>query len=226
MARVGRRSTQKEVDRKRTTRWVALGVAIAVVLIAGVVFLARPQPVEPLSIADDPTIGNTSAPVTAFLFADYQCPYCRNFETGGALARLERDYVTPGKVLIVWKDFAFIGEDSWHAAVASDFVWRTAPASWSHWNQGLFGIQGAERSGWASVDNLVSYSAKDPTINASALRDVLVKDDRSLPLGDVRAGRDHGVSGTPSFVISGHVINALDDKAVRAALDAALGGVP
>ena len=48
--------------------------------------------------------GNPSAPVTIELFSDFQCPSCRALHMQ-QLPAIMRDYVTPGKVYLVYKEF-------------------------------------------------------------------------------------------------------------------------
>jgi protein-disulfide isomerase len=50
------------------------------------------------------SLGSKSAPITIEVFEDFQCPACRNFyET--TLKQLIDDYVVPGKVYLIHRDF-------------------------------------------------------------------------------------------------------------------------
>jgi len=49
-------------------------------------------------------IGNPSAPVKIELFSDFQCPACKAFHET-VLPMLIRDYVTPGKVYFISREF-------------------------------------------------------------------------------------------------------------------------
>src|SRR5579862_9955351 len=50
------------------------------------------------------TIGNPKAPITMEVFGDFQCPACRGFfET--TVKQVIDDYVIPGKVYIIHRDF-------------------------------------------------------------------------------------------------------------------------
>jgi protein-disulfide isomerase len=63
---------------------------------------------KPASVAmapsDAKSLGSKSAPITIEVFEDFQCPACRNFyET--SLKQLIDDYVVPGKVYLIHRDF-------------------------------------------------------------------------------------------------------------------------
>lgn len=204
---------------RRRALW-STGAVGVFVLVLGVMLFARPAPVPPLEVGDRPYVGAADAAVDAFLFIDYQCPACQRFEVGGAFDALQRDHGARVRFVVV--DFPFIGEDSWHAAVASDEVWRQAPAAWPAWSRGLYAAQRGENDGWASVAGLVAYSREHPTIDIARLEAVLLGDDRTDVEADARAGQEHGVVATPTLVVGTQRMNALDDAAVRAALERAL----
>ena len=53
---------------------------------------------------DAKALGSKSAPITIEVFEDFQCPACRNFyET--SLKQVIDDYVVPGKVYLIHRDF-------------------------------------------------------------------------------------------------------------------------
>jgi protein-disulfide isomerase len=49
-------------------------------------------------------IGNSNAPITMEVFGDFQCPACRGFFEG-TVKQVIDDYVIPGKVYLVHRDF-------------------------------------------------------------------------------------------------------------------------
>jgi len=49
-------------------------------------------------------IGNPSAPITMEVFGDFQCPACRGFFEG-TVKQVIDDYVIPGKVYLIHRDF-------------------------------------------------------------------------------------------------------------------------
>jgi protein-disulfide isomerase len=88
---------------------------LALCAMATTVF-ARPQTKPPASPAAKTTsaataapnfqkaIGNPSAPITMEVFGDFECPACRGFFEG-TVKQVIDDYVIPGKVYIVHRDF-------------------------------------------------------------------------------------------------------------------------
>lgn len=219
MTKPGRRSSTLRA-RQRHVRWGwgAAGAAALVAVTLGVVLL-RPGPAETVDDAGDPALGRTDAPVTLYYFADFQCPFCREFELR-VLPSLQRDYVEPGLVRVVFKDFPILGEDSWTAAAASQHLWENDPEEYWAWHRGMFEMQGAERSGWASAENVLAYSARFGGVDEAALRADLA--DLTEPQGDKREGEGAGIRSTPTLLLDGVILRALDEAAVRSALDAKL----
>jgi protein-disulfide isomerase len=66
----------------------------------------------------DAILGNTNAPVTIIEYGDYQCPYCGQFFQQGQ-AQIVQNFVNPGKVKFVFRDFPFLGPESTAAANAA-----------------------------------------------------------------------------------------------------------
>jgi protein-disulfide isomerase len=59
-------------------------------------------------------LGSPSAPVTLIEYADLQCPYCGEWARN-VFPQLVREYVSSGKLRIVYRGLAFIGPDSYTA---------------------------------------------------------------------------------------------------------------
>ncbi len=92
------------------------GILIVALAIAGALTVsASPKPQAPKTTAPaytppgaasgtHKTIGSASAPITMEIFGDFQCPACRVFfET--TVKQVIDDYVVPGKVYLVHRDF-------------------------------------------------------------------------------------------------------------------------
>lgn len=63
-----------------------------------------PQAASSMPVNFQKTMGNPNAPITMEVFGDFQCPACRQFfET--TTKQVINDYVIPGKVYLVHRDF-------------------------------------------------------------------------------------------------------------------------
>ena len=155
-----------------------------------------------------PFIGRANAPVTIAVWSDFQCPFCKRWETE-TLPLIMQNYVTAGKVKIVFLDFAFLGPDSTTAAEYSRAIWKLYPDKYAEWRAAMYVAQDEEHSGFgtaASIDKLnttiagidAARVAADVKANASAYR-ALMDADRA------EAAKD-GIGATPSFVIGTEVI--------------------
>ena len=56
-----------------------------------------------MSLGDGVALGEETAPVTLVEFVDYQCPFCRKFETE-TFEQLKKDYIDSGKLRFVSRD--------------------------------------------------------------------------------------------------------------------------
>ncbi len=125
-----------------------------------------PTPTPAPNEANGPSLGSAAAPVTVEIWADYQCPYCRleAMVFGGSL---ERAFVLSGAVRVVFRDFAFLGQESTDAAVAARCAGRQDPGAYWRYHDLLFAAQQAENQGAFSRANLVTFAgiaALDATV--------------------------------------------------------------
>ena len=104
----------------------------------------------------DPYIGKADAKVVLAYWFDYQCPYCKAVDVGGipqipiepAMPVLIKEYVDTGKLKIVFKDFAFLSEDSTTAALYENAVWNLYPDKFYEWHEAMFRAQDEEHGGF------------------------------------------------------------------------------
>lgn len=67
----------------------------------------------------DVILGNADAPVTLIEYGDYQCPFCARFYVQTEVP-IRDNYVASGKAKIIYRDFAFLGQESLDAANAAE----------------------------------------------------------------------------------------------------------
>ena len=161
-----------------------------------------PSPTPPPNIANGPSLGSAAAPVTIEVWADYQCPYCR-LETIVFGGSMERTYVLPGLARIVYRDFAFLGQESTDAAVAARCAGRQDPGAYWRYHDLLFASQQGENQGAFSRANLLSLAgiaALDATSFSACLDDPAVA---KAVADETAQGRAAGVVSTPTLRVSG-----------------------
>ena len=105
--------------------------------------------------SSDFTEGNALAPVTVIVYVDFQCPFCGKFFRDTQQPVLDK-YVQEGKVKVVSRDFAFLGDESMKAAQAA----RCAGDQGKFWeyHDYLFTHQKGENQGNFSTLNLKTYA--------------------------------------------------------------------
>jgi protein-disulfide isomerase len=173
-------------------------------------------------------LGSPDAPVTLVEFADLQCPFCAQYSVD-VFPTLVEEYVRPGRVKMIFRGLAFIGEDSekaLRAALAAgeqDRLWHVTDL--------LYRNQGGENSGWVSDEVLRALGPSIPGLDVDA---ILAATDSSTVDGEITAAAEAAesaqVSGTPAFLIGradGQLqpleVSRLEPDEFRTAIDAALG---
>ncbi len=140
--------------------------------------------------------------MTIEVWADYQCPYCRleAIVFGGSM---ERTYVLPGLARIVYRDFAFLGQESIDAAVAARCAGRQDPGAYWRYHDLLFASQQGENQGTFARANLVTLAgiaALDATSFSACLDDPAVA---KAVADETAQGRAAGIVSTPTLRVSG-----------------------
>jgi protein-disulfide isomerase len=176
----------------------------------------------------DRTMGDTNAKVTLVMYEDFQCPFC------GAISGLQTDseaisylkngdpkwtpfmpeiltnYVNTGKVLFVYRDFAFLGDESTKASEAA----RCAEDQNKFWeyHDYLYAHQKGENQGNFSNANLKMF-AKTLGLDQSSFDKCLDSDQYAQAIADSnKEGANAGISSTPKgfILLNGKVVSTID----------------
>lgn len=167
--------------------------------------------IKKLHLDQGPSHGPADAPVTIVVFQDNQCTYC-----GHALATVDQLMDEfPGKLRIVMKQFpvhqtARLSAEALYAADAQGRFWELHDLIFQHQDD-------------LSRDALIGY-ARDVGLNVETFTEALDHHTYANAVAaDVAAGREIGISGTPSFLINDReIVGALPIENFRAAVNAAL----
>ena len=162
----------------------------------------------PLS-TNDKILGNPNAKITIIEYSDFQCPFCGRFHKDAGTT-IKNDYVNKGLVSFVYRDFAFLGDESIKSAEAA----KCADDQGKFWeyHDYLFTHQKGENQGNFADKNLKSF-ASELGLNTTAFNKCLDSDKyQQAVLDETSAGSQAGVEGTPkSFILkNGEVVDTID----------------
>lgn len=229
-----------ENEQKNKDILLPASIIVAAVLISGSIFYmvgknqnSNPPPENNGQVADvteilkiqsnDVVLGEKGAPITIIEYGDYQCPWCGKFfeETEKPL---RDEYVKTGKVNMVYRNFAFLSQESFDAAEAAECAK----------DQGQF---------WAYHDALYAAEHKDGVEhNGNLNRDLFMQIASNLKMNsddfaacydgkkyeakvqkDRTDGQAAGVNGTPAVFLNSQQIGGfLVYSQLKSAIDGAL----
>jgi protein-disulfide isomerase len=169
------------------------------------------------------TLGKPDAPITLTEFADLQCPFCRDY-TIKQFPALVAKYVRPGKVKMVFQNYAFIGPDSLTAALAAegagkqDKLWQFIDVFYNN--------QGTENTDYVT-DKFLKKIADGAGVDSQKM--FTDRNDPSARQAVAAAQQDAasaGVNSTPTFLLKKGAAppQKLSADQVEAALAKAAGG--
>ena len=147
-----------------------------------------------------PILGDGGAPVLIEVWADYQCPYC-GLLSHAVEPTIIREYVQSGQARLVYRDFAFLGDESVQAAGAA----RCAGQQGAYWrfHDLLFASQQGENQGAFAPKNLMQlagFAGLDAVAFAACMdAGATMKD----VLAETEAGRALGIESTPTLHVTG-----------------------
>lgn len=234
-----KRTRQQRNNRIIATGLISLGaLALAFLLIypsfkpVGEVVAVEPNP-RPQ--AEMNAMGDPNAPVTIVEFSDFQCPYCRIFWEDTE-HRIVEEYVATGKVYFIYRSMGnFVSdninqslntlntesEDAAHAAYCAgdeNKYWEYHDMLFTNWNgenQGAFARKRLDAFADALALDAAAFKA---CMDGDKYMDQVKQ--------DAVDGIQAGVSGTPSFIINGKLVEGAQpfsvfQQEIEAALAAA-----
>lgn len=150
---------------------------------------------------DGTALGEGDAPVTVYLYEDFQCPFCGQFSRD-MFPDLVDDYVRNGEVRLVSETMAFLGPDSVTAARAA-FAASEQNRYWPYYSL-LYSHQGEENSGYITDDFLRDLAEKTPGLDVGQWEEQRAGDSFIKELEAVQSSaQDSGVNSTPTLIFKG-----------------------
>jgi len=215
--------------RQRRLRSLGMAAAIGAAAVAVVVLiilastLGRGEDEVPSGLADLPprlapvqgnVLGSTDAPVTIVEYSDFQCPFCARAALD-TVRQIEEDYLTTRKAKLVFKHFAFEGEESIRAAQAAECA-AEQNAFW-HYHDVLFLNQ---RRIAFTTENLKAF-AQELGLDTASFNVCLDLEKHAEKVAADRAeGQRRGVASTPTFYVGQtQIVGAQPYDTFRAAIE-------
>lgn len=191
-------------------------------------------PIPPAAVTgsladDDPSLGDPNAPVLFVEFGDFQCPFCNRFFRE-AEREIINTYVKTGKVRFIYRDFAFLGDESIAASEASECAHEQGKFWPYHdrlynfiWENYYAKNKNGENVGAFSAENLKKIAA-DVGLDAGRFDDCVASQRYKAEVEkDIADGRAAGASGTPTAFINGKMlVGALPFAQFQTAIEEAL----
>ena len=186
--------------------------------------IAEPPIWSPAELADGFALGDPDAPVTVEAWEDFQCPFCQRF-TFGIEPGIVEQYVETGKARFVFRNLAFLGDESHWAAVAASLA-ADQDLFWPFHDYLFANLQG-ENVGSYSLERLLAM-AELSGLDMEQFREGLRLDDARERFSEIQAEarRDasaKGISATPTVTVNGVPLQSPDLETVGSAIDVALG---
>lgn len=197
---------------------------------------ANSAKVLPKINSDDVVLGNPDAKVEFIEFGDYQCPFCAKF-FNDTKPLIKKYYIETGKAKMVYKDLAFLGPESFDAALAVNCA-KDQNKFWEFHDE-IYKIE------YKEVEAVLAGKLDSNEHNGNLNRDLFKKISADLKMDeksflecfdskkykdkierDVKEANDalEGKTTTPSFFINGQLIQgAYPFSNFKAVIDKALG---
>jgi protein-disulfide isomerase len=178
---------------------------------------------ETLSGAPDyARMGEASAPLQIVVFADPQCPYCKQhaLET---LPPIIETYVKTGKAALTYRHFSFLGEESHRIASAMACAGQQSREAFWVFHDHAYANQFAENGSQANDEVMLAW-AKAIQLDEPQFKTCLGSDAaRAQVDADTALGHRLRVAGTPTLFINGRALpGALSYEFVRGMIEAEL----
>jgi protein-disulfide isomerase len=205
---IARRDLHTHAAPRRTSLRSIVAVSLlATAVVVVLIWASLAWPERRQQTAETETVGKSkgsaAAPVVLEEWADFQCPACRQYALGPG-RRLEETLLAEGKVRVVWRHMAFLGQESVWAAEASECAAEQGQF-WAYHDK-LFAEQAGENRGAFSKANLKRFAA-ELGLQPDAFNACL---DQGRYTEQVRAereeGRRKGVRATPTIFINGQKV--------------------
>lgn len=208
------------------TRNIVIGM-VALVVLSGLIFtvldkrssseVALPATIESIDSSNngEPLVGkvlpendygisfNDENPFRIDIWEDFQCPYCKFFET--EMAKYLESLVRENQAKVVYHMASFLGQESVRAANAVNCA--VSEGRFIEYHRALYDVQASENSGIFSNKNLVEIGKRLGITNPEFESCVNDQKFAETVTNVAKSMKKNGVEGTPTVFLNGKVWN-------------------
>jgi protein-disulfide isomerase len=209
-----KKNTKKGTKPPSSSKFVFWIIGLIAVAIIGFIFLANNQKSddvvkEKIDYANQPFLGEESAPVSIVEFGDYKCPNCKNF-TENVVPLVVKEFVDTGKAKFYYFHYPFINVDSKRTAKFSEAVFHElGNDKFWEFHELIFKKQ-PEDTQYEKVDIFTEEfltEALQEIASDEEVKKVVAYFDTKAPedawKSDEALGGKLGVTGTPTIFVNG-----------------------
>jgi protein-disulfide isomerase len=168
----------------------------------------------------EPYKGSPDAPLRLIEYSDFLCGHCGNF--ADSLDALSPDYIETGKVQVIFRNYAFLTQESVQAAQASECALDQGADAYWLYHDTLYANRGTGRTAY-SKPRLKSY-AQELGLDTASFNKCLDSGAKAEAVQtDLDEGRSQGVQATPTWFLNGQMVpGALPETELRQLFDSRL----
>ncbi|GGF57797.1 hypothetical protein GCM10011519_34620 [Marmoricola endophyticus] len=216
---------QKRAERNRRLGITGAIVVVVAAVVAGLVWYSLGGSSSDSAVAgaasakvDDTSlvVGPDSAKTKVTIYEDFQCPYCRQFESQSR--DFLREAASDGKAQITYKPFNLLTQDDYSARALSAFATvlddGTAKQALAFHDK-LFDEQPYENASDKPDTTQLRDWAKDSGVTKASVLDAIGPVDKSYVTKVTQAAVGAGVQGTPTILVDGKPLSgsSISDQA-------------
>jgi protein-disulfide isomerase len=166
------------------------------------------------------TLGAEDARVTIEEYSDFQCGACAA-AAEGLVPRVEEQYITDGRVKLIFRPMTFLGQESLWAAEAAECA-NDQDSFWDYHDKLFENQRGRDRGAFA-IDRLKGY-AEELGLDTEAFNQCLDSHTYAAALtAETQQALNQGIESTPRFIIGDQtVVGAVPYEELQAAIEAEL----
>jgi len=180
---------------------------------------------DPTMVSADASQNETDGMVEVVYYGDFACPHCVSFERN-SFDRLKDEYIATGDVKFVFRPLDFQAQndqDSRRAALAAPAVWEQSPDAYWTWHRTMFANYDP-RANWATASQIGSF-ASEAGADGDSIAQSVRQGEYANDIAEHRSqAQSAGVTGTPSFIVNGTVVQGASYESLSSQIESELEG--